>query len=142
MIFERLKRKFLNINSVIAEAIRDSEKEIVAIMQEQWQAGLTTGDGRMPSGRQVKKIVPEYAESTKKKKRRLGQPTDRVTLFETGKYYSKITIEVFHDRFRIDSPVNPSFYLIKHYGEQIESPNRDSIEKIRRVILPKVMKRL
>jgi len=141
-VLERIKRRILGLDDIIAKAIGESEKEIIDILREQFRSGFTTGEGRMPSGRSVKKITPPYKPRTIQRKRKLGQPTDRVMLFDSGKYYNSLFMEVFTDRFRIASPVSPGIFLMNYYGDDIEGPNSDSIEKIRKVLLPKIMKRL
>lgn len=64
-------------------------------------------------------ITPEYALSTIAAKKRKGQPYDRVTLRDTGDFYTSRF--VFADQGKIvnGSDVQYSEFLVKRYGEQI-----------------------
>lgn len=60
-------------------------------------------------------IVPSYALSTKKIKRSKGQPTNRVTLKDTGELYNAIDIQTTKTNMVISANVEHFKYLVAHY---------------------------
>lgn len=64
-------------------------------------------------------IRPPYAPRTIKRKIKKGQPTDRVTLKDTGKFYDSLYLEFDESGFRILSNDEKAKYLIAKYGSPI-----------------------
>lgn len=65
------------------------------------------------------KIQPPYALRTIKYKTRKGQPTDRVTLRDTGDFHASIHIEFDDKGFNIVSSDEKVKYLFNRYGKSI-----------------------
>lgn len=88
-------------------------------------------------------IQPPYAPRTIKNKIRKGQPTDRVTLKDTGKFYDSLHVEFYNDGFRIVSNDGKSKYLIAKYGEPIlRLPNEDFTRFLNYYIRPALAERM
>lgn len=64
-------------------------------------------------------ILPTYADLTIEIKKLKGQPTDRVTLFDTGSFYQKIKTNVSGQLVITDSEDEKSEKLKKKYGKRI-----------------------
>lgn len=64
-------------------------------------------------------IKPDYAPLTVLIKDQKGQPSDRVTLKDTGQFYDNIFVDVNSDTFEIDSNDAKSEALKKKYGNRI-----------------------
>lgn len=64
-------------------------------------------------------IKPAYAPLTILIKDQKGQPTDRVTLKDTGSFYEGIFVDVNSESFDIDSHDEKSEALKAKYGERI-----------------------
>jgi len=62
-------------------------------------------------------ISPDYKQSTRDRKKRKGQPYDRVTLRDTGDFYASIDIEAKDTEFIIKTPISYSIYLVKKYDD-------------------------
>jgi len=62
-------------------------------------------------------IEPEYKQSTINYKKRVGQPSDRVTLKDSGDFYDSIEIEARTDNFVISTQITYSIYLVTKYAE-------------------------
>lgn len=60
-----------------------------------------------------------YAESTQKRKKRAGQPANRVTLFKTGRFYRSLRLTIYDDGFEIVSNDHKYKELKSKYGEYI-----------------------
>ncbi len=107
-----LEKFILEIKNSIPTWIKEvveQNKDVILDLQLQGQFDK----GKDSEG---KKLVPPYALSTRKKKRKKGQPTNRVTLKDTGKFYESVKVEVRSDEFEIKSAINYSIYLVKKYG--------------------------
>ena len=81
--------------------------------------------------------LPEYSDSYKRIKIKLGQPSDRTTLRDTGSFYASLEIRAFADRYEISSDVKHETYLIERYGDDIYKPtNRKLTEFLTNFYLP------
>ncbi len=108
-------RKFKTILSQELEnTILDNESVIVEMITQQqlYEQGI---EGR---GIEILSYAP-YAESTIRKKIKKGQPTNRVTLKDTGDFYKSLRIEFDDKGFYIASNDFKSPYLLEKYGPTI-----------------------
>ena len=100
--------------------IKENEKEILDLLRydQLFNKGID-GTG--------KKMKP-YTESTKKLKRKTGLPTDRSTLYQTGKYYSNFYTEVRKQTLHIlnDTKAKNGFDL----GEYLNLSNGGKVYKL------------
>jgi len=103
---ERLRT---SINESIRTSI-DNNKGVIKTMQtdEQMYLGINA-DGNA--------ITPKYKQSTINYKLRTGQPSDRVTLKDSGDFYDSIEIEAKTDEFVISTQISYSIYLVTKYAE-------------------------
>lgn len=112
-ILDNLERTVEDIEKSIFEGLRESidQNKDVLITQQT--------DGQMYKGltKLGTPISPDYAESTKTRKRYKKQPYDRVTLRDTGDFYDSIDIEAKDTEFVISTPISYSIYLVKKYDD-------------------------
>ena len=109
----RFNAKLLELKNSINKSIQNSISTNKAVLIEQQT------DGQFDKGQDSQGIqfVPKYAFSTKVAKRRKGQPTDRVTLRDTGKLYGNIDIQAQTTQAIISANVEYFKYLIAHYDK-------------------------
>lgn len=91
-----------------------------------------------------KEINPQYADLTIEIKQAKSQPTDRVTLNDTGAFWDSILVDVGSDTFDINATDEKTSKLIKKYGKQIlglsaESKNEEYIPNY---FFPELKKRI
>ena len=100
-----------NMNNYMEDITRSIEDEIKEInVHQQYDLGQDrNGDS----------ITPEYAESTIRYKRKKGQPTDRVTLQDTGQYHDTFKIRYEADGFELYANDWKVGFLDKKYGKDI-----------------------
>lgn len=100
-----------NINNYMEDITRSIEDEIKEInVHQHYNLGQDrNGDA----------ITPEYAESTIRYKRRKGQPTDRVTLQDTGQYHDTFKIRYEAEGFELYANDWKVGFLDKKYGKEI-----------------------
>ena len=81
-----------------------------------------------------------YANSTIEIKKRKNQPFDRVTLKDTGFFYSTYSVKPFNGGFEIsaDGKVSEGVDLLVKYGENILKPNIDSLILINEYYVEKI----
>lgn len=97
------------INSSIQESIIQNKQIILELQtQEQMYQGIDS------KGIDIK---PAYANSTIKIKRRKGQPTDRVTLFDTGAFYNSLEIIAGQNDAIIRTVISYSVFLVDKYAD-------------------------
>lgn len=115
---------FQNIDSVILEITEEKETQdfLIEVLQDQL---FTTGeDGNGLS-------LGDYSPITVQIKRAKGQPTDRITLKDTGKFYDSYEIEPFEGGFIIDADGRKKDTdLLVRYGDDILLPNDETLTEI------------
>ena len=98
-------------NAIINEIIPQVENDIVTMQKDRIFSGKYVDDSP---------IIPEYSYATLGFKLRKGQPTDRVTLFDTGSFHNQIFAQSYDGKeVIIDSTDDKSGELKEKYGEQI-----------------------
>lgn len=102
--------KKLDVPFVSVESIDQTKEEMITQQQAQLFTGLTSKE---------EDITPPYRPRTVAIKTRKGQPTDRVTLRDTGDFYRGIFVETREQTFVIDSIDEKSGDLQEKYGEDI-----------------------
>lgn len=100
-----------NINNYMEDITRSIEDEIKKLnVHQQYDLG---------QDRYGAEIRPEYAESTIRYKRRKGQPTDRVTLQDTGQYHDTFKIRYEAEGFELYANDWKAGFLDRKYGKEI-----------------------
>ena len=111
---------FENIDSIIFDITKEKETQdfLIDVLQDQL---FTTGeDGNGLS-------LGEYSPVTVRIKRAKGQPTDRITLKDTGAFYSSYEINPFEGGFFIDADgIKEDTDLFFRYGDDILKPNEET----------------
>ncbi len=112
-ILEDLKKTVVVLQKAINGSIQESinrNKEIIMQLQtqEQMYQGITS------KGIDIK---PAYADSTIKIKRKKLQPTDRVTLFDTGAFYNSLEIIAGENDAVIRTVISYSVFLVDKYAD-------------------------
>ena len=80
------------------------------------------------------KIVPAYARSTVKRKRRLGQITSHVTLRDKGGFHGSFEIVYDVDSFRIVSRDPKAKFLLEKYGSAVLGLTTTNIGNLSQII--------
>lgn len=102
--------KALDMEVIFRKAIRRTGVDLVDIQQEQMYEGLDANG---------QPIQPAYTPFTIAIKKTKGQPTDRVTLKDTGSFYRKQFARFHADHAVIDSKDKKTAELKQKYGEDI-----------------------
>lgn len=113
--------KMLNLRVQVPRVISRTTEEMMEIQRDQIYSGKDKFN---------QPISPFYRPKTIKIKAAKGQPTDRVTLKDTGSFYSGIQITKLNQRsFRISSSDKKNKKLEKKYGSVIFGLNGPSRAK-------------
>jgi hypothetical protein len=110
-VVETFERKLRELKASINKGIQTSIASNEQILVDQQT------DGQMDKGKDSNSIsfIPDYATSTKNIKRSKGQPTNRVTLKDTGALYNSITIQANTTNAVISAGVAYFGFLVSHY---------------------------
>lgn len=121
--------KEIDLGRIIEDGIKNNDESLIRYnTREQLYYGIDA------LGKQLK---PKYSESYKKYKSRIGQPTDRVTLFLKGDFYDGFNISGRGFPFSVESNDSKAGMLEKKYGKNlygITSENRAKF--IKEILLP------
>lgn len=122
------------LNTAIAEISKIDLSEIVeqVILSKEDEVTSLNTDNQLYRGIDAlgQSIQPEYTALTKKIKQRKGQPSDRVTLKDTGSFYDKFTLKTKKFPFEITSSDSKKDKLVEKYGEDVFGLNDDSKDKL------------
>ncbi len=111
---------FKNIDDVIFKITQEQETQKFLIESLQDQLFITGEDGNGLS-------LGDYSPVTVKIKRAKGQPTDRITLKDTGEFYNSYEIDPFKGGFFINADgKKKDTDLFFQYGEDILKPNEET----------------
>ena len=111
-------------DDIIEEITKQKETQefLIFVLQEQLFQSGEDGKG-VPIGM--------YSPFTITIKKRKGQPTDRVTLKDTGDFYNSYTIKPFNGGFIIDADgEKEDKNLFDIYGDDILLPSQESLDLI------------
>jgi hypothetical protein len=102
----------------------DTQKFIIQTIQDQL---FNSGEDGLGNS------LGSYKPFTIQYKKAKNQPFDRITLKDTGDFYSSYYVKSVLGGFIIDAsrPEKDVINLFDRYGEDIIQPNEDSLEKIR-----------
>jgi hypothetical protein len=106
------ERKLLELKASINKSLQNSIATNQQVLVDQQT------EGQFDKGKDANNIsfIPSYAESTRRIKRSKGQPTNRVTLKDTGDLYNSIEIVANVANFEINAGVEYFTFLVGHYG--------------------------
>lgn len=129
IMLDKVKSLEPNFDLLMAEAVRGSEEEILS---------LNTEDQMYKKGVDAKgeKIAPPYTEGTKAIKRAKGQPTNRVTLRDTGDFHESVFVDAEEKalRFGADDPKAEKLY--KKYGPDVIGLTAENIKRAGALLVP------
>lgn len=114
-VVRRFARKLKELKDSINVTIQQTvNKTKPLIIDEQTNGQMFKGEDS-----QGKQFIPSYALSTKIIKQKKGQPTNRVTLKDTGDLYKSISVDAKTTEFIISANVEYFKYLVTHYDQNI-----------------------
>lgn len=118
-----------NMDAFILGVIKANESKILQLNTESqlFEKGIDS-DGR--------KLQPPYQPATKQRKRKKGQPTNRITLRDEKDFHLSFLVRYGIDDFEISSTDPKSIYLLRRYGKGIFGLTDDSIKEVRKMVLP------
>lgn len=102
--FDRLR------DQILLDLAKDRERQIIQMNITQLQSGQS-GEGS--------EIVPSYRPSTIERKKRRGQPYNKVTLEDEGDFHASFFVRYGDDFFELDSDDQKRVYLERKYGQKI-----------------------
>jgi len=135
-ILNDLKRTISEIQDAVNGSIQESidqNKQIIKELQtqEQMYQGITS------KGIDIK---PAYADSTIKIKRKKLQPTDRVTLFDTGAFYNSLEIIAGKNDAVIRTIISYSVFLVDKYADILGLDDENWTKFLNNYTIPTIKK--
>jgi hypothetical protein len=114
----------------IEDFLKNTDQVLLGIIQEGEEIVLDLNreeqlyEGKDAQGREIR---PKYTPFTVSIKRIKGQPTDRVTLKDTGDFYQSFDIKYGPDYFEIIATDGKTKKLQRKYGPEVLGLNPDSL---------------
>ena len=138
LIISRVRRGLLEVKDAVdwvtEETLRENSAYIIDLNQKQlYDHGKDRNDTP---------LNPPYAEATVVIKRKKGQPTNRVTLKDTGYFYEQFDVQVNGGDYAVGSYAEYTRYLTAKYGNNIFGLNVENTEEFKQHIRPIIIERL
>ena len=115
-ILDSLRNSVKSIQEIIYPTLSDVINSNSNVLKEILTERQLFDKGQDSKGSRIK---PSYAQTTISIKRKKNQPTDRVTLKDTGDYYSSISFEGKTKTMVITASIGYASFLSKKYGADI-----------------------
>lgn len=109
-MIERLEALEKSLPDLVAESVTETGEAYTRSNAAQMTAGRLNDDTP---------IEPEYAESTRHRKKAKGQPYDRVTLEDSRDFKDTFRLKVSGDDMELSSDVDYEKYIEKRYSKKI-----------------------
>lgn len=125
----------VNINQVMDRVLRELIAEILEFNRDEqlYNLGVNTKSVKISSYAPYKPLTIEI-------KKQKGQPTNRVTLRDTGDFHYSFGVQFKPDSFIITADDEKAPKLTLKYGKEIYGLTVESIEKLRILAYPILMK--
>lgn len=123
-----------SLPDVVLESVKDNEHYIVDLntQSQLFDKGIDS-EGQT--------ITPGYSPLTISIKRSKGQPTDRVTLRDTGDFHRSFKISYGNDAFAIFADDPKAQKLENKYGSEIFGLTPDSLDEAIEIVKPELNKK-
>jgi hypothetical protein len=129
---KRLNEMRDNVNQLVKETFEEHKKLII-------QYNADTQMYKLGQDKKGSIIRPAYAYSTKLKKIKVGQPTDRVTLRDTGRFHKTLIVTPKENYVEISSDVEYAKYLFTKYGNDVLGIQEELLKEfVVRYVVPKI----
>ncbi len=126
-----------NPGRTILEVVENRQQEIVTYVTEE----QLYGEGRRGSDGKIIAEYDPYSPVTIKIKKAKGQPTDRVTLRDTGAFHKSFRIEVSKQEFEIVATDEKTEKLKTRYGDGVMALTDEHLQVIKEeMLLPELYK--
>jgi len=135
-ILNDLKNTVVKLQQAVNLSLQESinqNKQVILELQTQEQMY----QGKDSKGIDIK---PAYADSTIKIKRRKRQPTDRVTLFDTGDFYNSLEVIAGKNDAIIRTIISYSVFLVDKYADILGLDEESWTKFIENFTIPTIKK--
>lgn len=133
-VFRRVSNFQQSQSKIMNDCITDSSETILDANRDQMFEGMDKNG---------KEIIPEYKPMTIDIKKEKGQPTDRVTLKDTGEWHRSLFMKVEGGKVFIDSQHELTDELLAKYDrgtETILGIPKSKVEPINETIMTKFIR--
>lgn len=134
----KLKKISENAPEMAVDILKENESVVLKLNTDDqlYKKGVRSDGVKLAS-------IKPYANSTVRIKRSKGQPTNRVTTRDTGRFHSSFRAKDQGDKLEIDSEgVDYAKYLEKKYGKQIYDLTDQNKEVVENDIVQPEMERI
>lgn len=129
---KRLNEVRENVNKIVRETFEEHKKLIIHYNADEQLYKL----GQDSKGSIIR---PAYRPATIKLKKAKGQPTDRVTLKDTGRFHKTLIVTPKEEYVEISSDLEYAKYLFQKYGSDVLGIQEELLnEFVTRYVVPRI----
>lgn len=135
-VFSEAKRRITELrdsfNSLLKKAFEEQKQLIIKYNAEDQMYKL----GEDSKGSVIR---PAYRPATIRLKKAKGQPTNRVTLKDTGRFHKTLTVTPYDNYVEVESNVEYAKYLFKKYGDDVLGVQEELLKDfVKLYVVPKI----
>jgi hypothetical protein len=123
---DMLARAFTRLPQVLEQQVEDTVRDNTAFLEDANTDQLAQGKDSTGAD-----ITPEYADLTIALKQIKGQPTDRVTLKDSGDYYTSIIAQLSGKKVELVATDPKADELEQKYGSDILGLPEEKLDEFR-----------
>jgi len=140
--FEGLKKTMRTIQSdfvvdVVRSVVEKNSNEIIELntQKQLFEKGI---------GSDEKRLEPfPYSNPYEKLKKRIGQPTDRITLRLEGDFYKSFQVVIGNEQFQINATDFKTKFLLKRYGQKVLGLTSSNVSEFNQMVIrPELLKEI
>ena len=121
-----------NVNKIVQETFEEYKTLIIDYNADEQMYKL----GQDSKGSIIR---PSYSPITISIKKKKGQPTDRVTLRDSGKFHKTLIVTPKENYVEISSDLEYAKYLFKRYGDDVLGIQEEILKEfVTRYVVPKI----
>lgn len=144
-IIQRINQvKQFDIVKETANIINENGDYISGLLKQQFREGKDA-DNQVFTLIRYNGVFPYYSDRTVFKKERKGQPTDRITYYDSGRFYLSLYVYASGNTFIFDSDVSYFYDILIHSGsgEKIIELSEKSLQIFRdQILIPELKRRI
>jgi len=131
-----------NITKALQSWQREADSQVITVAKTEQPSieRLNTDEQMFKQGERADgaAITPPYTAFTKAIKQQKGQPTNRVTLRDTGNFHKSVSVQWQATAFKIVASDQKTPDLVRKYSPQILGLSDDSLTRLNVLLRPKI----
>ena len=125
-MIKKLDKAITELPNIVNAAVRDNAAEVIKMNVGQHLKGQTAKGSKLGN----------YAEGTKKQRRKKGLQVSFIDLEDTKNYHKNFAISYLKDRIELESPETPYSIFLSNRWNDLFGLTKENLDKLSKLIEP------